>query len=49
MLHIHHFFLHRLVLRLHILLLHCKRADNALIKENKVAGQGSNTPFYKQP
>lgn len=45
-LQIHHFFFHGFVLRLHILLLHCKRADNAVIKENK--GLGSNTPFCKE-
>lgn len=45
-LQIHHFFFHRSVLRLHILLLHCKCADNAVIKENE--GLGSNTPFCKE-
>lgn len=39
---LHHLFLHGFVLRLQILLLHCKRADKAVIKENK--GLGSNTP-----
>lgn len=46
MLQIHHFFFQGFVLRLHILLLHCKCADNAVIKENK--GLGSNTPFCKE-
>lgn len=46
MLQIHHFFFHGFVLRLHILLLHCKCADNAVVKENK--GLGSNTPFFKE-
>jgi len=45
-LQIHHFFLHGFALRLHILLLHRKRADNAVIKENK--GLGSNTPFCNE-
>lgn len=44
-LQIHRFFFHGFVLRLHILLLHCKGADKAVIKENK--GLGSNTPFCK--
>lgn len=45
-LQIHHFFFHGFVLRLHILLLHCKCADKVVIKENK--GLGSNTPLCKE-
>lgn len=42
---IHHLLFHGFVLRLHILLLHCQGADNAVIKENE--GLGSNTPFCR--
>lgn len=42
---IHHLLFHSFVLRLHILLLHCQGADNAVIKENE--GLGSNTPFCR--
>lgn len=39
---IHHLLFHGFVLGLHILLLHCQGADNAVIKENE--GLGANTP-----
>lgn len=42
---IHHLLFHSFVLRLHILLLHCQGADNAVIKEKE--GLGSNTPFCR--